>query len=219
MRELLLVRHGIAHCNAEGVVASTTCRGLTPQGRHQAEQLATRLRMEQGGGRPVVQLHCSPVRRARETAETIAAHLAVEPTVDQDLRVPDLGPLGDGQRWAALRQQWSPDPDRPSRPLPDGGEPWRQYLDRAHACLSSILNGHPGGRVVLVGHSETVTAAFTLLLAVRSLGALKIDIEPTGITTLVAATEHPNVPASVQRWALSSHNDITHATPSHNAFD
>lgn len=68
--------------------------------------------------------------------------------------------------------------------------------------------------MVLVGHSETVTAAFTLLLGIDSLGALKIDIDPTGITSLVALLEHPNVPVLVQRWALSSHNDVAHALTS-----
>jgi probable phosphoglycerate mutase len=32
-RELVLIRHGQARCNAEGIIASKTCEGLTETGR------------------------------------------------------------------------------------------------------------------------------------------------------------------------------------------
>jgi probable phosphoglycerate mutase len=209
---LLLVRHAEAHCNTTGVIAADTCHGLTSTGTHQAEQLAHRLKAEHTAGRPVVQLYSSPVRRARDTARAVATVIGAQPVICPDLRVPDPGPA-DGQPWAAARHQWPPDPDRPSRPLVDGGEPWRDYLARAHACLAGILTDRPGGRIVVIGHSETVTAMLTLLLGVSAIGALKVDQHPTGITGLTATRERPNVPIITRRWTLTTHNDTTHLSP------
>jgi broad specificity phosphatase PhoE len=45
--ELLLTRHGQAHCNVAGVVGGPeTCTGLTDLGRQQVKALAARLRDE-----------------------------------------------------------------------------------------------------------------------------------------------------------------------------
>lgn len=208
-REILLVRHGEAHCNVAGVIAGETCEGLTATGRHQVRSLAMRLLAEANAGRPISALYTSPVRRARETALAVAALTGTDLVIRPDLRVPDPGPA-DGLPWDDVRQRWPPDPDRPSRPLIDGGEAWPHYLDRAHACLSSIVKSGPNGRIVIVGHSETVTAAFTLLAGVRSLGALKVDLEPTGITRLTMAHELPNVQLTNTRWELAIHNDTAH---------
>lgn len=211
-REVLLVRHAEAHCNTAGIIAADTCRGLTQTGTQQAARLADRLHAEHLAGRPIARLYTSPIRRARQTADTVAAATGTEPLTCPDLRVPDAG-SADGQPWETARRQWPPDPDRPSRPLVDGGEPWRDYLARAHACLTGILTEHPGGRIVVLGHSETVTAMLTLLLGASGLGALKVDLHPTGITRLAAAREWPNVPITTQRWALTAHNDTTHLSP------
>lgn len=207
--EILLVRHGEAHCSVAGIIAGETCEGLTARGRSQARRLARHLLAEANAGQPITTLYTSPIRRARETAHAVAALTGTDLVIRPDLRVPDPGPA-DGLSWDEVRRIWPPDPDRPTRPLIDGGEPWVRYLDRAHACLSSILERIPVGRVVIVGHSETMTAAFTLLVGVHALGALKVDLEPTGITRLIKARERPNVPVTTTRWALAVHNDTAH---------
>lgn len=214
-QEILLVRHGQALCNVFGVMASQSCRGLTEAGHWQAGQLARRLAAEQDQGHRVVALYSSTVRRAMDTAWPVANLLGTPVVPRADLRVPDPGAHADGLPWHMVRRRWrTSDPDRPSRPLPLGGEPWRVYLDRAHASLAGIIADHPGGRVVVVGHSETATAAYTLLIGVRSLHALKVDLDHTGIIRLVTAPELPDVRSNVPRWALRVHNDTDHLAPS-----
>lgn len=208
-REVLLIRHAQAHCNTTGIIAAHTCTGLTPAGIDQARHLARRLCAEQAAGQPVAQLYTSPIRRARHTARILGDATGTEPVLCADLRVPDPG-AADGISWESARLRWPPDPDRPSRPLPPEAESWRAYLTRAHACLYGILAGHPGGRVAVIGHSETITATLTLLLGTPTLGALKVDLHPTGITRLEAAQERPHVPITTQRWTLTTHNDTAH---------
>jgi probable phosphoglycerate mutase len=210
-KEILLVRHGNALCNELGVMASHSCQGLTETGHRQAGQLARRLAAEQDQGHRVVALYSSTVRRAMDTAWPVANLLGKSVVPRVDLRVPDPGPHAEGVPWHTLRRRWrTPDPDRPSRPLAAGGEPWRVYLARAHASLAGIIAEHPGGRIVVVGHSETATAAYTLLIGVLSLHALKVDLDHTGIIRLVAAPELPDVRSNVPRWALRVHNDTGH---------
>ena len=214
-KEILLVRHGNAFSNMLGLMASQSCQGLTETGHRQAGQLAQRLAAEQDEGHHVVALYSSTVRRAMDTAWPVANLLGTPVVPRADLRVPDPGPHADGLPWHTVRHRWrTPDPDRPSRPLPAGGEPWRVYLARAHASLAGIIADHPGGRVIVVGHSETATAAYTLLIGVLNLHALKVDLDHTGITRLVAAPELPDVRSNVSRWALRVHNDTGHLSPS-----
>jgi probable phosphoglycerate mutase len=213
-RELVLIRHGQARCNAEGIIASKTCKGLTETGRWQAEQLARWLRNQYStDDRPAPVVYSSPVRRARETAQAIADQLHQEPGILDDLAVPNPGPHAEGRSWDDVRRRWPPDPGRRSRPLATGGERWADYLARTHACLSRLLNGIADRPAIVVAHSETFTAAYMLLIGVADLGALRVDVAPTGITRLTAVPERPNVPVAVQRWSLAVHNDIHHLAP------
>lgn len=212
--EVLLIRHGEAHCNTDGVIASTSCRGLTPAGRVQVLRLGHRLVDELVHG-PVAALLTSPIRRARETATMIGDLLGMHPCTHFDLRVPDPGQV-EGHTWEEVRRELPPDPDHPTRPLIPGGEPWHQYLNRAHDHVLDILTNHPGGRIIVVCHSETITAALTLLLGTRTLDKLKLDVHTAGITRLTAVDERPHVPITGRRWALTAHNDIAHLTDTHN---
>src|SRR5713101_6944283 len=70
---LVLVRHGEGKANVDGVIAGLSgCAGLTELGRCQVRALAER--WAQTGFRPDM-LVSSPVRRARETAEILAASM------------------------------------------------------------------------------------------------------------------------------------------------
>ncbi len=209
-REFLLVRHGEAYCNVHGRLASEACHGLTDRGRWQADRLADRLAAEQNVGYPITALFASTVRRALDTAAPIAGMLGIPTTVRRELRVPDPGPSGEGEPWQTLHRKWPPDPDQPSRPVLPGAERWRDYLGRAHACLATILRDHPGGRVVVIGHSETATALITLLAGISTLRALRVDLDHTGITRLIATPEYPYVRIPFQRWSLAIHNDTSH---------
>jgi phosphohistidine phosphatase len=74
---LYLVRHAEA---APG--EPDALRPLTPEGRRQASRLAERL--AEADLRPAAVL-CSPLLRARETAEVLARPLALEPEADERL--------------------------------------------------------------------------------------------------------------------------------------
>ncbi len=203
--ELVIARHGHAHCNTTHTLAGPSCTGLTDAGRAQAQALAARLRREGG----VTQIHASTTRRAQETAALIADVLGIPVQEQHQLRVPDPGGA-EGQPWKLARATYPIDPENPVRPLAPGGETWTSYLARAVDALAALLDGPPDGRILVVGHSETATAAFTLFLGTHSLGQMKITLDYAGVTRWQPVTEYPGVTVTAPRWALTAHNDTHH---------
>lgn len=77
MSRVLLVRHGATDWNETGRLQGWTDTELTPRGREQATTVATRLTATHEISRIV----SSPLSRATETAEILAAHTDVHPVV------------------------------------------------------------------------------------------------------------------------------------------
>ncbi|GII26520.1 histidine phosphatase family protein [Planosporangium mesophilum] len=204
-RELLIARHGQGHCNLNRVIAGSTCSGLTEEGRAQAQALGKRLAGEGG----VTAIHASTTRRALETAGIVGAALGVPIQEQIDLRFPDAG-AAEGQAWVEARAQWGIDPLDPIRPAAEGAESWRTYVDRAAGVLDSILDEHPGGRVLVVGHSETIAAMYALLLGSPDLGRLKVGMWYCALSAWQATRERPGSVVAHQRWTLVAHNDARH---------
>lgn len=96
-----LARHGAAIGTGE-VAIGWSDPPLSPTGREQAEALASSL-----APRRVRAVHTSDLRRARETAECVAARHAVTATVTSDLRELNFG-AWEGRRLSAL---WTELPD------------------------------------------------------------------------------------------------------------
>ena len=82
---LLLARHGETADNADGLILGHRDPPLSRAGREQAAALAASL------GTAIVAMWCSPLLRARQTAEIVADALGVEPTVLDDLIESDRG--------------------------------------------------------------------------------------------------------------------------------
>lgn len=202
--QLIVIRHGRAHCNDAGTIAGPGCTGLTPTGRDQAA--ATARRLAAGG---VTALYASTTLRAAQTAQIIAKPLNLPVTYEQDLRVPDPGEA-DGHPWEQARARWPCDPDSFTRPVAPGAETWLTYLSRAAATLDRILETHPGGTVAIVGHSETLTTMLHALLNTPTLGRLKLAFDHCALTTWHATAEWPGIKSPHPRWTLTRHNDSNH---------
>jgi probable phosphoglycerate mutase len=203
--EILLVRHGRAHCNDAGTIAGPNCAGLTLAGRGQATATARGL----ATGPLIHAIHASTTLRAWQTAEIIAEALRLDVTPEPSLRVPDPG-AAEGERWEVARARWPRDPHNPTRPAAPGAEPWNAYLDRAAASLSRQFDNHPGGRRLVIGHSETASAVLQFLLGVRDLVRLKLAFDHCAITIWRKTVEWPGTESRLRRWTLVQHNGVGH---------
>lgn len=208
--ELLLARHGEAECNVRGVAGGDLgCTGLTERGRDQAARLADRLYRAQQLQRGPEVLYAGPRRRARETAACVGDRLGLPVAIEARLSGPHHGEA-DGLPWAEIRQRFSggAPADRPDEPFAPGAETWHEFLQRACAGLAELIERHPGRRIAVIAHAETVDAAHTLLLGLPPGSSTRVGfgVDHTGLTRWV---QRPS-PSGALIWILHSHNDTRH---------
>jgi ribonuclease H / adenosylcobalamin/alpha-ribazole phosphatase len=145
---LVLVRHGATEHSAKHVLSGRNELPLDEVGRAQAERLAER---EYGDVTAIVS---SPLLRARQTAETIAARLGVQVEVVDGFAETDFG-LWEGMTMAAaaatdpdVARRWYSSPDA----APPDGESFAAVGMRVEAARDKVLAAHPEGTVVVVTH-------------------------------------------------------------------
>ena len=201
---IVLVRHGEANCNVDGVVGGATgCTGLSAAGRAEAEALKTRL-LTSGELAAVTAVYASVLPRALETAAIVAPGLrGLGAVADCDLC--ELHPgEADGLTWAEFSARyggpnWDVDPDNVLAP---GGESWTGFARRVSTALGSIAERHHGELVVVFCHGGVVEASIESLLPVAAeRGRLKLRTAHTSLT------EWELGPGG---WLLLRYNDAAH---------
>jgi broad specificity phosphatase PhoE len=150
-----LLRHGEVHNPGHVIYGRLPDFHLSEDGRMMAKAAAGFL-----AGRDVTALFSSPLDRARETAEPLAAQFGLTVTVDDRLIEPwnhfeglTFG-IGDGslrrvEHWPHLRN-----PFRPS-----WGEPYRQIARRMLAAMAGARDAARGHEAVCVSHQLPIWVA------------------------------------------------------------
>jgi probable phosphoglycerate mutase len=133
---IYLARHGQTAYNLEGRFQGQQAIPLDETGRAQAVELA-----EHASTYGFQALWCSPLRRARETADVVAEHLGLEPTEDARLMETDAGDWTD-RSFADVRAEAPELFDKfvagdASFAFP-GGESFAHQEDRVAAALADI---------------------------------------------------------------------------------
>ena len=156
LQGIFLARHGETAYNAEGRFQGLGPVPLNARGRAQAHELA-----EHAAGRGFVELWCSPLVRARETADIVAGKIGLQPNEDERLVETDTGDWTD-RSFAAVRAE---DPEgfaAYERADPDfaypGGESLRDQTVRLLAALDDVaLRPRP---VLVVFHAMAIRLVF-----------------------------------------------------------
>jgi broad specificity phosphatase PhoE len=143
-----LLRHGEVHNPEHVIYGRLPGYHLSEDGRMMAKAAAGFL-----AGRDVTALFSSPLDRARETAEPLAAQFGLPVTVDERLIEPwnhfeglTFG-VGDGSLLRVRHWPYLRNPFRPS-----WGEPYRQIADRMLAAMASARDAARGHEAVCVSH-------------------------------------------------------------------
>ena len=180
---VFLVRHGETALSAEDRFAGSTNVPLGPNGRVQAEKLATRL-----GRCSVSAIYASPLQRTMDTARIIAEKIALDVTARDGLREIDHGHW-EGMRRTEVEAQfpdefscWSEDPYIFA---PRGGETGVQVVARALPVVREIVIAHPGESVLVVSHKATIRLIIASLLGFDARGYRdRLDQSPASLTVL-----------------------------------
>jgi broad specificity phosphatase PhoE len=177
-----LVRHAQAWKNVPAAsrphaMSADELDGLTPAGFARSERVGARL--AKAG---VARVLCSPARRARQTAETIARGLGLgPPTADDAFRPIDFGtdPRGADFRWRTT--QWKAGHD----PRPAGGESLGDGLARAAAALDALAKEQAGTSLVVVTHGEIASALVSHAAGVPPLTSYTRSFVGEGTITII----------------------------------
>ncbi len=177
---VFLVRHA-----AHDRVDRTLCGrmpgvGLGDAGRRQAEALGRRF-----AGEAVDAVWTSPLQRARETAEPIAAGLGFPARTADALCEIDFG-AWTGQGFDALRDDphWRRWNEARGGERPPGGESMAEAQARAVAEVERARAEYPDGRLVLVSHGDVIKAVLAGVLGLSLDAHARFEISPGSVSAL-----------------------------------
>lgn len=166
MATVLWARHGENVANLTQTFSYRVFDGdLTPAGRRQARALAARLAGRDSD--PVGRLICSPLRRARQTAEIVAQLLALPIAAERDdlreLNVGDLDGRSDEQSWriyGGVLAAWRAGELDMRFP---GGESCVELHRRVSAAIAAVTGPADGEATVIVAHGGALRMCLPLL--------------------------------------------------------
>lgn len=174
---VLLIRHGQSEGNAEGRFGGHTATPLSARGRQQARVTARALAKEEFNA-----IYSSDLARAVETAEELGrlTHVRIQPTsafrersvgVMEGMTFEEAAEAHPEQYAALLRRDFDH--------VMNGGESYRQLLDRAARKLDEAIAWNLGGRIAVFSHTGTIC-----ILALHLMGALDSQqLKPVWIAT------------------------------------
>ena len=196
----LLLRHGQTALSAERRFAGRGDIRLTDLGLEQARAAAVRL-AERGGVDLVL---TSPLLRARQTAEIVAAAVGAPLEMDDDLAETDFGnwegmTFGEVMaRWPDEMAAWMADPEI----APPGGESFAAVAVRVDAALDRLLGAHQGQTVVVVSHVTPIKTIVCRAVLAPAAALFRIHLEVAALSEAAWFADGPAL--------LRSLNDTAH---------
>jgi 2,3-bisphosphoglycerate-dependent phosphoglycerate mutase len=197
---IVLIRHGECYANALGVAGGPRGDGgLTDLGRRQVAALAERLARTNELS-DVAALYTSTLPRAQQTGSLIADVVGRTAVAREGFEEVNIGE-GDGLPWPEFVARygnpgWDVNPDQRCAP---GGESLREFFERTHRQLATIVNEHPRDRVVVVTHGGFIEQAMKIYQGLDAGVRLQPRIEHCSMTELEWREGH---------WRLLRYNDV-----------
>jgi alpha-ribazole phosphatase len=205
MPRYLLVRHGESVWNGERRIQGHRDPPFSERGRAQADRLVGRLVPHLGRG--TVAVFTSPLRRAAETAERLAASFGVPVVPDPDLREMCLG-AWEGRTVPEIQaecpgayERWLDDPL--AWPAP-GGEALGDFAARTARAFARMRLAHPDRDLIVVSHGGVIKSLLCEVLGLDVRHLFRIKQDNTAINLV-------EVGPSVRRVVLL--NDTCHLSP------
>jgi broad specificity phosphatase PhoE len=177
---IFFVRHGETAANRDGRLQGRIDLELSERGGEQVTRVAQRFAPDS-----VARVYTSPLRRARQTADAIAAVSGADVEVDDRLLELDYGEW-DGKPLSEMRtprgELWFADPTF----APPGGESLVDVTARVEVFCRDRLQPDGAERIVAVSHVSPIKAAVIWALGVDERAALRMQLGLASITTIGA---------------------------------
>jgi ribonuclease H / adenosylcobalamin/alpha-ribazole phosphatase len=181
---LLLLRHGETTFTAEKRFSGVgSDPALTDHGRAQARAAADAL-VARGGVDAVVS---SPLRRARETADVVAAALGLDVREDEAWRETDFG-VWDGHTFAEIQQTWPEELDAwlgSTSVAPPAGESFDAVARRVRIARDRTIARDAGRTILVVTHVTPVKTVVRQALGAPPAALYAMELAAAALTTVV----------------------------------
>lgn len=181
---IYFARHGESEANVTRTFSNRDARHpLTARGEASARDLAESLE-----GEGITAVYCSPVLRARQTAEIVGERLGVAPVAADGLRECDVGRwegTSSAEGWAEhaeVAAAWSAGS---LHRRVGGGESLADAIDRLRRWIGTVACAEPDARVLAISHGALLHAALPHVLA--GLGLDHGGRSPLGYCDVVVA--------------------------------
>jgi probable phosphoglycerate mutase len=154
---------------------------LGDMGMAQARRLSERFAHEN-----VACVQTSPIERAVETAEPIAARIGEPVEVCEGINEIDFGAWS-GMSFEALSREprWNAWNSARAVSRAPEGETMLEAQGRIVKAIGELCHLYPGKSVILVSHSDVIKAALLYYLGLPIDAYARFEIEPASISTLV----------------------------------
>jgi probable phosphoglycerate mutase len=199
----LLLRHGQTPYSVDKRFAGRIDIGLTDLGESQAAAAAERLG-KQGASGAIDAIVSSPLSRARQTAEAVAATAQVPVTVENAFEEADFGEW-DGLTFAQAHERFPAAMDAwlaSTEAAPPGGESFAAVRSRVLDGLSRVLAAHAGQTVLVVSHVTPMKICVAEALGAPLSALYRMHLDAA---CLCQVDWYPDGPAVVR-----SLNDVAH---------
>ena len=180
--KLILARHGETDWNRDNRIQGHSDIGLNERGKEQARCLASQLKEE-----IITAIYTSPLRRAWETALTIAEFHQLPVQVEPDLAELDVGEM-DGLTFEQMRnkygdilREWVRDAGPVKMPQ---GESLEELQGRAWAAIQRMLQKHPEGTVIVVSHNFAISTIICQAIGLALCDFRKLGLSVASISML-----------------------------------
>jgi broad specificity phosphatase PhoE len=186
---VFLVRHGTNDLLGRGIAGRKPGVRLNPEGHAQAERLARRFEREAIRG-----IHCSPLERARQTAEPIAERLGLDIEIAPALNEIDFG------EWTGLlldelvqRPDWQRGNVVRTGSRAPGGETMLEVQARVVGHIEDLGEGGETGHYILVGHGDPIKSALLYYLGAPIDFVQRLEILPASISAVEVGSLEPRL--------------------------
>ncbi|CAL4989747.1 unnamed protein product [Urochloa decumbens] len=199
--KFILLRHGETDCNLEGIIQG---RMMDPElnktGRRQADMVAPLLSKE---AKPAA-IYSSDMKRAVQTAQTIAAASGSHLVIDRELTEMHMGVFQGRNIDDVITSEAYKAFARGGRDqeIPGGGESLNQLSERCVSRLNAIAKKHNGEWVVVVSHEMVIKEICRHADPTSSDGR---KFPNTSISVV-------HISGSDGRWILEKLGDVGHLT-------
>lgn len=202
---LYLIRHGENPANLTKEFSyKLVDYSLNSKGRLQAEQTAHFF-----SDKHIDEIYSSPLKRAKETADIIAARLHLPVTVMEQFREINIGDLEGRpptkENWAihnSVIADWFRGHGEASFP---GGENFLTALERARDGVRQIIDGKDNQHVIVTGHGGIFTIAVIGICQNLDTMEWRTENRNCSITEITVTQNDDQFTGSLTCWASHTH--------------